>query len=713
MKKYTQQECYDEFVSVLEFLYSNLHLDIDYEEFRKAIEQGDLIVDSQKSLYTELTKVCATLGVQIYKMPIRIEQIFTTKNKNEPWLFFNDRPGKFNGWLGISEVYGRKAKVHFLTSGVTKWISLSKIRKIIGEEKVSLGKTWLAASSGLPLSPLESRYHKKALSPQRRLFQFLKIEKNDLYAVFIYSLVAGFFYLVTPIVVQTLVNTIAFGTLLQPLLILTIALFFILAFAAIIGTLNSYVVELIQQRLFAKLACDLSYRLPRVKFSSFDRHNPPELVNRFFDIVTVQKSASSLVIDGLSIVLQTIIGMIFLMLYHPILLIFNVVLLASICYVLFALGYGAIRTSVKESYAKYDVVGWLQDIVRNRIVFKSQGGLNYLSKQSDAYTRNYLKARKNHFRILLWQIIGFFGVQAFANAAVLGFGGYLVIQGELSLGQLVAAEIIIALITLNLTKFSKHLAVYYDLVAATDKLGYLIDLSMERNNGDFINIDKPIEVKVKNLTFSYKTNTVLRNAEMVIPQGKMVGLVGKTGSGKSTLLEVLYGLRTQSSGRVLFNNVDNRYFFLPNLRAHLSLSRGQELFAGTIRENICLDRPLEISKINDVLYELGILDFIQKMPDGLETKVTSLGNPLSQGLTYCIVIARAVLSGARLIIIDQLLDSIDGDLRKKIADYLKSCCEEGLFTVLISAYNLDSLQDCDLVYEIVDEKIQLIEGKNG
>lgn len=713
MKNYTQQEYYEQFTSVLEFLYKYLYLEINHEEFRKAIAQASLIIDSQKALYTELTKVCAILGVQIYKMPISVEQIFATRNKNEPWLFFNDSPGKFEGWLGIAEIHGRKAKVYSLANGLTRWMSLSKIKKAIGEEKKSTGKIWLAASSGLPLSPLESRYHKKTLSPQKRLFQFLKIEKNDLYAVFIYSLVAGFFYLVTPVVVQTLVNTIAFGTLLQPLVILTIALFFILSFAAIIGTLNSYVVEIIQQRLFAKLACDLSYRLPRVRFSSFDRHNPPELVNRFFDIVTVQKSASSLVIDGLSIVLQTIIGMIFLMMYHPILLVFNIILLAAICYVLFAFGYGAIRSSVKESYAKYDVAGWLQDIVRNRIVFKSQVGLSYLAKQSDAYTRNYLKARKHHFRILLWQIIGFFAIQAFANAAVLGFGGYLVIQGELSLGQLVAAEIIVALIALNLTKFSKHLAVYYDLVAAIDKLGYLIDLSVERNNGDFIKIDKPIQAEIQKLTFSYKSNTILRDADMMIPAGKMVGLAGKTGSGKSTLLDILYGLRTQSSGHVMFNNVNSRYFFLPNLRAHLSLSRGRELFAGTIRENICLDRPIDLAKIHEVLYELGILNFIQDMPEGLETNITSLGNPLSQGLTYCISIARAVLSGARLIVIDQLLDSIDNELRQRVSLYLKKCCDEGLFTVLISAYNLDSLKDCDLVYEIVNKKIQLIEGKNG
>ncbi|WP_372366506.1 peptidase domain-containing ABC transporter [Candidatus Uabimicrobium sp. HlEnr_7] len=708
MKSYTQKDCYEQFSSVLEFLYNALHLEIDYQEFRKAIEKANLIIDSQKTLYSELTKVCAILGVQIYKMPISLEQIFATKNKSEPWIFFNNNENKFNGWIGISEIRSKKAKVYSLTSGFSKWLSISKLKKVIGEENNSVGKLWLAASSGLPLSPLESRYHKKTLSPQKRLFQFLKIEKNDLYAVVIYSLVAGFFYLVTPVIVQTLVNSIAFGTLLQPFVILTIALFLILSFAAVIGTLNSYVVEIIQQRLFAKLACDLSYRLPRVKFSSFDRHNPPELVNRFFDIVTIQKSASSLVIDGLSIVLQTIIGMVFLMLYHPILLVFNMILLAAICYVLFVLGYGAIRSSVKESYAKYDVVGWLQDIVRNRIIFKSQSGLNYLSRQSDAHTRNYLKARKQHFRILLWQIIGFFSIQAFANAAVLGFGGYLVIQGELSLGQLVAAEIIVALIALNLTKFSKHLAVYYDLVAATDKLGYLIDLSVERNNGDFINIDKPIEVHIKNLDFSYKNKSILQNVSMHIPEGKIVGISGKSGSGKSTFLDVLYGLRTYTSGQILYNNVDKRYFFLPNLRAHISLSRGIELFSGTIRDNICLDRPIPVSKIHEVLDDLGALELIKELPEGLDTKITSLGNPLSQGLAYCVIVTRAVLSGARLLIIDQILDSIDNELRKTVLSYLQRCCQAKMFSVLISSYNTSSLSKCDLVYELNNHKIELV-----
>jgi len=199
---------------------------------------------------------------------------------------------------------------------------------------------------------------------------------------------------------------------------------------------------------------------------------------------------------------------------------------------------------------------------------------------------------------------------------------------------------------------------------------------------------------------------------MEIPAGKIAGISGKTGTGKSTLLDILYGLRFHNSGKVLFNNIDSRYFFLPNMRAHVSLSRGKELFSGTIRENICLDRPISISQIHKILDNLGVLNLVRELPDGLETQIKNLGAPLSQGLVYCIIIARAILSGARLIIIDQLLDSIDGELRQAVLNYLRLCCDEGLFTVIISAYNTDSLKECDVVYEIKDKKIILGEG-NG
>ena len=197
--------------------------------------------------------------------------------------------------------------------------------------------------------------------PWLRLRAFFGLERRELWIVVIYALVLGSVSLAVPVAAQSLVNTVAFGSVLQPLVALTILLLGVLTFAGVLGVLETYVVEVLQRRVFVRVADDFGRRIPSVRADVLDKKFGPELVNRFFDVLTIQKSLSGLLLDGLTIALQTIIGMILLGFYHPLLLAFDVVLVVLLSLVL-VLGRGAVATGLKESSAKYKTAAWLEDV---------------------------------------------------------------------------------------------------------------------------------------------------------------------------------------------------------------------------------------------------------------------------------------------------------------------------------------------------------------
>ena len=387
--------------------------------------------------------------------------------------------------------------------GLDDWYNIRRLRKTLGLHAATDHRRWVIGQAAFGCAPAsqsaadqgagdqDARDHgavdhgaddhgaREHVSPLARLLGIIRPEKHDIWVILVFSLVVGVLALASPIAVEALVNTVAFGQYLQPVIVLAIILFTFLAFAAAIRGLIVYVVEIIQRRLFVRVVEDLAYRLPRVQQQAFDREYGPELVNRFFDVVTVQKVVATLLLDGIAIVLQTAIGMAVLAFYHPFLLGFNLVLLFSIGFVVFGLGQGAVTTAVKESVSKYAVGAWLQELTRSPTAFKLHGGSQFALDRADQLAIDWLIARRDHFRILMRQILFALGLQAVAATALLGLGGWLVIQGELTLGQLVAAELIVMVIVGSFAKIGKHLESFYDLLASVNKLGHLFDLPTE------------------------------------------------------------------------------------------------------------------------------------------------------------------------------------------------------------------------------------------
>lgn len=509
-------------------------------------------------------------------------------------------------------------------------------------------------------------------SPFRRLLGLLRPERKDLWAIALFAAIIGALTLATPIAVQQLVNSIAFGGLIQPVVVLALLLLAVLAFSAVLAGLQAYVAELVQRRIFVRVVLDVAERLPRVHARVFDRHHGPELVNRVFDVVTVQKVGSLLLLEGTSVLLQTTVGLIVLSFYHPLMLAFSGLLITGILIVVVVMGRGAVGTAIAESKAKYDTVGWLEELALHASTFRTREQRGYALDRVDRLASAWIGARTEHYKIVLRQLGGALTLQVLANSALLALGGVLVVQGQLTLGQLVASELIITVIVAAVAKFGKQLEHFYDLLAAIDKLSILIDLPLERTDGNDLSARQgPATVEMTGVDFGYGPRMLFDGIDIRIEAGERLALEGAMGTGKSTLLDLLYGLRQPSDGFITIDGDDYRDLRLESLRSQIALVREPEIFSGSIRENIRVGRyQFSDDEIRQALDAVGLLEEVRELPQGIETRLAPTGRPLSQVQASRLALARAILARPRLLLVDRALEDLDRTARERICDML-------------------------------------------
>lgn len=597
-------------------------------------------------------------------------------------------------WLVLRGQRGRRAEIALVGRDRQQRLRLTAKQL---ETRLSIDgqtpRTWVCVESAFPWESLRTGDGGKRTSASR-LWALLRLESMSVWGVLIYGLFIGLLTLATPLAVQALVNTIAFGAILQPLVVLTILLFVGLAGAGTLRVFETIVVEMLQRRLFVGAVGDLANRLTRLRASLHDHYYAPELVNRLLDVVTLQKAASSLLLDGAGLILQTLVGMLILAFYHPLLLGLSVLLVLALAVVLFVLGRGAVASSASESQAKYKVLAWLQDVSRQPTVFNATETAAAAVGRADALTRDYLEARGVHFRRVLRQTTGLVALHALASAALLGIGGLLVMQGQLTLGQLVAAELIVTAVVGSIAKFGKHLETYYDATAAVDKLGKLVDLPLEANRGgELTQKSGPLPLTLEEVSLTLAGRPALQNVTLSLTAGQRLAVAGAGGSGKSLLLDLLFGLREPTAGRISIGGERLERLDLHRLRDHLVLLRDATLWGGTIEDNIAAGRPLGVEAIRSALGQLGICERIEALPEGLKTEITASGAPLPSSLRTLLVLARALAGAPRLVLVDGLLDGLDAATQQLALDALLSA--DRAFTAVIASNDERVLSRCD------------------
>jgi ABC-type bacteriocin/lantibiotic exporter with double-glycine peptidase domain len=510
--------------------------------------------------------------------------------------------------------------------------------------------------------------------PVKRFFRLLSLEKRDIGYIYVYALMGGLVYLSLPLGIQAIIGLIMSGQVSTSVVVLVI---FVLLGILINGGLQIMqitMIEYLQRRLITKAAFEFSFRIPRIKLESIFKEYAPELMNRFFDILTVQKGLSKLLLDFSTATLQVLFGLLLLAFYHPFFIFFGLFLLIVLVVIIWFTGPKGLETSLKQSKYKYQVAHWLEEIARAVNTFKLAGFTNLPMEKTDQVMNNYLTARKAHFRVLLFQYFNIVGFKMLVTGGLLILGSMLVIGREINIGQFVAAEIIIILIINAVEKMIMSLDVIYGVLTAVEKLGSVTDLPLEKGKGmyvhQFSDQRKGFQISTQNLNYKYpdSKNNILKNINLDIKSSDRICISGYNGSGKSTLMYVLCGLYESYQGEISFDNVSMRDINMNSLRWHIGENLSQEdIFEGTLIENITLGR--ENISFEDVLWateSVGLGNFIRNFIDGFGYKLIAGGKGLPGSVIRKILLARAIVQKPKLLIIDDNNLAIDRAEKKKI-----------------------------------------------
>lgn len=684
-------------------------------ETLRAVTDRTLDHDGETPWTDRLIRACGELGLHAERLRGTVADAARAVGPDHPVVAL-DAEG---GWVLLTDRRGRKVEVQRARDVEARWVNRGELAVLLDPHQLG-AVDWIAVDPpGLFWStddrkPVSGAGAPPKPTPWQRLRLVMRQERHDIVVAVIYAIGVGLLTLATPIAVQALVNTVAFGTLLQPLFVLTVLLLLGLAFAGVLRALQAWVVEVLQRRMFLRLVNDLSHRLPRVELSAFDRAHGPELVNRFFDLFTIQKATSTLLIGGLEIVLTAAVGMLVLAFYHPLLLAFDVVLLFAVAAILFGLGRGATATAVDESKAKYEVASWLEEVARHPEAFKLAGGPMLARQRADELAETYLNNRKRHFRVVFRQLGGALALQAVASAAILGIGGWLVIERQLTLGQLVAAELIVTMVVASFAKIGKHLETAYDLLAALDKVGQLVDLPLEAAPPTVRLPDSApagASLSVDGVAFGFSAGAPLfEDAALELEPGDRAVLTGTSGSGRSALVDVILGLREPLRGRVEIDGYELADLDRHQLRERAALVRGAEVVVGTIADNVAFGRrSVDAARIRDALRDVDLLDEIARLPDGLSTRIMPDGAPLSRGQAARLVLARAIAGRPSLLVIDGALDGLDRGTRATVLDTIFS--PDASWTVLVISDDPDVRSRCRRTLTLSEGTI--IEGRTA
>lgn len=588
---------------------------------------------------------------------------------------------------------------------VYKQLRKTKPRVLVGQDELecnalssaNLKKSEGAASHSGDASD-SAKHHKSHASPLRRFWAMLRFDRRDVLTVTLFAFVASVLALATPLTVESLINVVSWGVFLQPLLVLSLILLVCLGLAGVMNVLQTVMVETIQRRQLVRVVGDLSHRFPRANRKQFHSVYPRELANRIFDVMTIQKATAVLLFDGISIILNTILGLVLLAVYHPALLGFDIVLVLTMVILTWILGRNGIRTAIEESVTKYRIAHWLQDIIDFPSAFKVSGGERFAIDQANRLTTEYIQARHRQFRVVLRQVVFAVALQVVASTVLLGLGGWLVIQGQLTLGQLVASELVVTVVVGAFAKAGKSLEKYYDLMAGIDKLGYLIDVEIDARADQ-------MELPEESLSLTWSGLHILsgvsanRIADAKIESGKIVALRDNGNGSRSDLARALVGLNDPLGGAVQLADHDVKLWSSMTGERLLAFAGSNEVFHGSVLENVSLGRiGVGRSQVREALQTVGLWETISQTEQGMNLELQTAGKPLNETQVAQLMLARALVSSPRLLVIDGLIDGLGQQVLESVWEAIRQVASDG---IVVLTTNRDCIAErCDAMITV-------------
>ncbi|GAA4817192.1 peptidase domain-containing ABC transporter [Litoribaculum gwangyangense] len=512
------------------------------------------------------------------------------------------------------------------------------------------------------------------MTPWQRFLGLLQLEKKDIFQIFYYAIFSGIVALSLPLGIQAIINLIQGAQVSTSWVILVILVTVGVAFSGALQLMQLRIIETIQQRIFTRSSFELSYRFPKIKMAELRNYYPPELANRFFDTLIIQKGLSKILIDVPAAILQILFALLLLSFYHPFFIVFGILLMVLIFIVFKFTAKRGLETSLVESKNKYRVAHWIQEVARTMVSFKLSGNTSMALDKNDKLVSDYLVARESHFKILMIQFIQMISFKVVVTASLLLIGGALVLNQEMNIGQFVAAEIIILLVIASVEKLIIGLESFYDVLTSIEKIGQIVDKDLEDQEGEKPLYTDTFEIELNEVSYTVpnREKPILNNISFKIRNQSRILILGESGSGKSTLLRLISGITEPTSGHIYINNQSIQSLNLNHYRAHLGLSLTEETpFEASIKENLTFGNPnITDDEIFEVFENVGLMPFLKEQPKGLKTILYPDGKQISHTVSKKLVLARAILKKPKLLILEDALDRFNPIETNSIINYL-------------------------------------------
>jgi putative ABC transport system ATP-binding protein len=501
----------------------------------------------------------------------------------------------------------------------------------------------------------------------------------------VYGVAISLLSLATPISVQLLINSVANTALPAPLWTLAGLLLVLLLFVAGLSAMRFWVMALFERRFFARVVAEITERAVHAQNPFFADQNRGDLFNRYFDLVVVQKAVPSLVIGAFTIILQSAVGLVVTSFYHPFFLAFNALLILLVLAIWTIWSRGSIRSAVALSHAKHEAARWLESLGGSNGFYKSSRHLDFAMDRSEAVTATYVDRHERYFRYSFAQTVAFLLLYAFASAALLALGGNLILRGELSIGQLVAAELILSGVFYGVSQLGWYLDTLYDLIASAEELSLLFAIPQEQAAatagqapGDGAVRLEAVEVEGARFDFS------LAAGEQLVTLAD--------GGAERLLAMVLKRHIVPERGLVTVGGADMATFDMYLLRSAVVVLDRPTIVEVTIREYLSLAAAAgsDPGGMLEVLDAVGLRERVAQFPHGLDTPLAASGYPLAIGEVVALKLASALLVRPRVLMLSQLCDLIPAE---RLADVLRRLKAAGTTTLLCTGRPEDIVLD--------------------
>lgn len=511
-------------------------------------------------------------------------------------------------------------------------------------------------------------------NPLKRLWNLIYIEKKEITSIYFYAILSGLVQLSVPIGVQAIIGFVLGASMVTSIYFLIIVVVIGVLMVGIMQINQMKIIEKIQQNIFTRYAFEFAETIPRFDLKKVDNFYLPEKVNRFFDTLNVQKGLSKILLDIPTATIQIIFGLILLSVYHPIFIIFGLLLLFILWFILRITSIKGLSTSLEESAYKYEVVAWLEEIARVIKSFKFSQGSHMNLQKTDKNVLGYLKARTAHFNVLLLQYRTLVFFKVAITTTMLTVGTYLLLSQQLNIGAFIAAEIVILSVIAAVEKLIGSIDSVYDVITGLEKLASVTEIPLENEGSLALNTsNNGISIKISDLNFQYLDGKkALNNINLTIPADSKVCISGHEGSGKSSLLRVISGNFSDFSGTILLNNIPIGNYKLETLRNKMGVYLNQQdIFKGTVWENISLNRQgITPEKVTKIAEKLGIQSYLDTLQKGFETEIDSTGKKLPSTIVKKMLLLRALANEPNLLLLEEPWQGLEETEKEIMTNYL-------------------------------------------